>query len=164
MVLTTVCLVDEEMVLTTVCLVDKEMVLTTVCLVDKEMVLTTVCLVDKEMVLTTVSLIDKEMGLTTVSLIDTGRHREETLHYTGIACWLERRTRDRKFRVQIPAGAAGEFFLQSQLCVLTLTRCPFHPYVTAVARKRPRSFCRKCRWQITSEHTYTFDSTKVGVG
>ena len=27
----------------------------------------------------------------------------------GIACWLERRTRDRKVRVRIPAGAAGEF-------------------------------------------------------
>ena len=28
------------------------------------------------------------------------------------------------------------FLLQSQLCVLTLIRCPFHPRVTAVARKR----------------------------
>ena len=27
----------------------------------------------------------------------------------GTACWLERRTRDRKLRVRIPAGAAGEF-------------------------------------------------------
>ena len=37
-----------------------------------------------------------------------------------------------------------------QLCVLTLVQCPFHPHVTAVARKRPRSFCQKCRWQVTS--------------
>ena len=29
------------------------------------------------------------------------------------------------------------FLLQSQLCVLTLIWCPFHPCVTAVARKRP---------------------------
>ena len=29
-----------------------------------------------------------------------------------------------------------------------LTRCPLHPRVTAVARKRPRSFCEKRRWQI----------------
>ena len=29
-------------------------------------------------------------------------------------------------------------------------RYPFHPRVTAVARKRPRSFCQKCRWQVTS--------------
>ena len=52
------------------------------------------------------------------------------------------------------------FLLQSQLCVLTLIRCPFHPRVTAVARKRPRSFCKKCRWQVTSKHAYTFDLTK----
>ena len=32
--------------------------------------------------------------------------------------------------------------------------------VTAVARKRPRSFCQKCRWQVTVKHAYTLDSTK----
>ena len=52
------------------------------------------------------------------------------------------------------------FLLQSQLCVLTLIRSPFHPRVTAVARKRPRPFCRKCRWQVTSKHAYTLDSAK----
>ena len=36
--------------------------------------------------------------------------------------------------------------------MLTLIRCPFHPRVTAVARKRPRSFCQKCRWQVTPKH------------
>ena len=36
----------------------------------------------------------------------------------------------------------------SQLRVLTLIRCPFHPRVTAVARKRPRSFCQNCRSQV----------------
>ena len=50
--------------------------------------------------------------------------------------------------------------LQSQLCVLTLVRCPFHPCVTAVARKRSRSFCPKCRWQVTPKHAYTLDRTK----
>ena len=34
------------------------------------------------------------------------------------------------------------------------------PCVTAVARRRPRSFCRKCRWQLTPKHAYTFDPTK----
>ena len=43
---------------------------------------------------------------------------------------------------------------------MTLIRCPFHPRVTAVVRKRPRSFCQKCRWQVTPNHTYTFDPTK----
>ena len=49
---------------------------------------------------------------------------------------------------------------QSQLCVLTLTRCPFHPRVTTVARKRPRSFSQKCRWKIRDKHAYTLDPTK----
>ena len=31
----------------------------------------------------------------------------------------------------------------------------FHPCVTAVARKRSRSFCQKCRWQVTAKHAYT---------
>ena len=63
--------------------------------------------------------------------------------------------------VRIPAGAAGDFLLQSQLCVLTLIRCPFHPHVTAVARKRPRSFCQKCRWQVTpKEEACNFEPTK----
>ena len=53
------------------------------------------------------------------------------------------------------------FLLQSQLCVLTLIRCPFHPCVTAAACKRPQSFCQKCRWQITPKHAYTFDPTKL---
>ena len=44
--------------------------------------------------------------------------------------------------------------------MLTLIRCPFHPPVTAVARKRPRPFCQKCRWQDSPKHAYTLDSTK----
>ena len=52
------------------------------------------------------------------------------------------------------------FLLLSQLCVLTLIRCPLHPRVTAVARKRPRSFCQKYRWQVTRKHAYTFDPVK----
>ena len=55
-----------------------------------------------------------------------------------------------------------KFLLQSQLCVLTLIRCPFHLLVTALARKRPRSFCQKCKWRVTPEHASTFDSTKSG--
>ena len=41
------------------------------------------------------------------------------------------------------------FLLQSQLCVMTLIPCSFHPHVTEVARKRPWSFYKKCRWQVT---------------
>ena len=53
------------------------------------------------------------------------------------------------------------FLLQCQLCVLTLIQCLFQPRVTAVACKRPRSFCQKCRWQVTSKHAYTLDPTKL---
>ena len=31
------------------------------------------------------------------------------------------------------------------------------PPVTAVAHKRPWSFCQKCRWQVTPKHAYTLD-------
>ena len=44
------------------------------------------------------------------------------------------------------------FLLPELTCVLTLVRCPFHPGVTIVAHKRPRSFCQKCRWQVTPKH------------
>ena len=36
-------------------------------------------------------------------------HRRIMTPGAGIACWLERRTRDRKVESLIPAGAAGEF-------------------------------------------------------
>ena len=44
--------------------------------------------------------------------------------------------------------------------MLTLIWCLFHPRVTAVVLKRPRSFCQKCRWQVTPEHIYDHDLTK----
>ena len=47
------------------------------------------------------------------------------------------------------------FLFLSQLGVLTLTWCPFHPRVTAVARKRPRSFCQNCRWHRLHLNTNT---------
>ena len=50
----------------------------------------------------------------------------------------------------------------------TLSRLPFcadshsvyvPPRVTAVARKRPRPFRKKCKWQVTPKHAYTLDTT-----
>ena len=52
----------------------------------------------------------------------------------------------------------GFFSPESTLCALI--RCPFHPCFTVVARKRPRSFCQKCRWQIKPKQAYTLDPTK----
>ena len=70
----------------------------------------------------------------------------------------ERRTHDRKVASSNPGRSGGR--ISSKVCVLTLIRCPFHPHVTAVARKRPRSFCQKCRWQVTHKHEYIPDPTK----
>ena len=55
-------------------------------------------------------------------------------------------------RVRIPAGTAGEFSSPgSTFCADLLFRYPFHPRVTTVARKKSRSFCQKCRWQVTAK-------------
>ena len=74
----------------------------------------------------------------------------------GIAQWLEHRTRDWKVAGLNPCWNGGRIFFSRVdfLCWL-LFRYPFHPRVTAVARKRPRSFCQKCRWQVTAKHAYT---------
>ena len=45
--------------------------------------------------------------------------------------WHQLSDRDRKV-------ASSNFLLQSQLCVLTLIRCPLHPRVIAVARKKKK--------------------------
>ena len=56
------------------------------------------------------------------------------------------------------------FLLQSQLCVLTLIQCLFHPRVSAVACKRPRSFYPKIRCQVyTWTHIHSWPN-EVRVG
>ena len=86
----------------------------------------------------------------------------ENIPGAWIACWLERGTRDRKVGEFEPRQEQRKNFLpQSQLCVLALIRRAFHPLVfNGVARKRPRSFCQKCRWQVTPKQAYTLDPTK----
>ena len=44
---------------------------------------------------------------------------------------------------------------QTHFNVYTLSRYPFHPRITAVARKRSWSVCQKSGWQVTAKHTYT---------
>ena len=59
-----------------------------------------------------------------------------------LALLVECRTRDRKFSSSNPSGSGGRiFFSRVLLCKMTLMRCSFEPRVTAVAHKRPRSFC-----------------------
>ena len=74
----------------------------------------------------------------------------------GIAQWLERRTRDWKVAGSNPCWNGGRIFFSRVdfLCWL-LFQYPFHPRVTTVARKKSRSFCQKCRWQVTAKHAYT---------
>ena len=74
----------------------------------------------------------------------------------GIAQWLEHRTRDWKVAGLNPCWNGGRIFFSRVdfLCWL-LFRYPFHPRVTTVARKKSRSFCQKCRWQVTAKHAYT---------
>ena len=71
---------------------------------------------------------------------------------TGIAQWLERRTRDWKVAGSNPCWNGGRiFFYRVDFLCWPLFRYPFHPRVTAVARKKSRSFCQKCRWQVTAK-------------
>ena len=67
--------------------------------------------------------------------------------------WLERRTRDWKVAGSNPCRSDGRIFFSRVdfLCWL-LFLYSFHPRVTAVARKSSRSFCQKCRWQVTAKH------------
>ena len=59
-------------------------------------------------------------------------------------------------RVRVPAGAAGEFSSELILCA-DFYPVSFPRRVTAVARKRPRSFRQKCGWQVTPKHAYTIE-------
>ena len=64
-----------------------------------------------------------------------------------------------RLQVRIPAGAAGECFsLRLTLCADSYS-VSVPPRVTAVACKRPRSFCQKCRWQVIPKHAYFLDPT-----
>ena len=74
----------------------------------------------------------------------------------GIAQWLECRTCDRKVVGLNPCWSGRRIFFSrvNFLCWLLFWHL-FHPLVTAVACKRPRSFCQKCMWQVTAKHMYT---------
>ena len=86
-----------------------------------------------------------------------------TYFVARIACWLERWTCDWKVVSSNPSRSGGRICFSSQLCVPTLIRCPVHPRVTAVARKRSRLFCQKCRWQVTTKHAYSWPTKSSGL-
>ena len=80
------------------------------------------------------------------------------MHYRNT---FEHWTHDRKVVGSSPGRSGGRIFFSrvNFLCWL-LFLYPFPPpCVTAVADKRSRSFCQKCRWQVTPKHTvYTIQS------
>ena len=92
----------------------------------------------------------------TTVLLSTATKHLPFLLGAGIVQWSECRTRDRKVAGSNPCGTGGRIFFSrvNFLCWL-LFRYPFHPRVTAVTRKRPLSFCQKCRWQVTAKHGCT---------
>ena len=75
----------------------------------------------------------------------------------GIAQWLEHQTREPKVAGSNPWRFGGRIFFSmvNFLCWLSF-RDPFHPGVTAVSRKIPRSFCQKCRWQVTVKYAWAW--------
>ena len=73
-----------------------------------------------------------------------------------IAQWLELQA-----RVRLPAGAVREFSSPGSAFCADLFSYPFHTRVTAVARKRSRSFCQKCRWRVTAKHACTLRLLEV---
>ena len=91
-------------------------------------------------------------------------HDEKSTVTTGTAHRIECQTRDQKVVSLNPGKKWWEnFLLRSQLCVLTVILCPFHPHVTIVACKKPQSFCQKCRWQVTPNmHTSSTQRSQSG--
>ena len=74
---------------------------------------------------------------------------------------VERCAHDRKVASSNPCRTGGRFFFSRvNFLMLTFIWCPFHPHDMAMACKRPRSFCQKCRWQFIPKRAYTLDPTK----
>ena len=81
------------------------------------------------------------------------RSREQM---AGIAQWFECQIHDWKVASSNPCRSSRRIFFSRVdfLCWL-LFWYPVHPRVTAVARKRSRSFCQKCMGQVTANHAFT---------
>ena len=65
-----------------------------------------------------------------------------------------------RLQVRLPEGAKGEFsFQELTFCADSYSESvPSH--VTVVARKRPQSFFKKCKWEVKDKYAYTLDPTK----
>ena len=84
----------------------------------------------------------------------------KALRGAEIACCQSAGLVIKRVRVRIPAGASGEFSSPELILCADSYSASVLPRVTAVASKRPRSFCQKGRWQVAPKHAYPFDPTK----
>ena len=80
----------------------------------------------------------------------------------GIAFWYTRRqTRDRKVASSSPGRSGGRIFSPPQRnFYVDSYSVSILPGVNEVARKRPRSFYQKCRWQVSRKRAHTLEPTK----
>ena len=90
-----------------------------------------------------------------------------TMYYLNVQCSQNKTKTKPKHQQQVGSGdssvvraqdswSKGRGFSRVNFLCWLLFRYPFHPRVTAVARKRPRSFCSKRRWQVTAKHAHTW--------
>ena len=78
----------------------------------------------------------------------------------GIACWWSAGLVIERLRVRVPARAAGQFSSPQLTFCADSYSVSVPSRVTGVTRKRPRSFCRKFKWQVILKHAYVLDPTK----
>ena len=69
-----------------------------------------------------------------------------------IAGWQSAGLMIKTLRVSIPARAAGTFSSPELTLCANCYLVSIPPLCTAVACKRPQSFCQKCRWLITPRY------------
>ena len=79
----------------------------------------------------------------------------------GMACWLERRTRDRKLASSNLGRNGGRIFFSivNFVCRL-LFGVRSNPVLPQWHVKDPGHSAKKCSWKVTPKHAYTFDPTK----
>ena len=78
---------------------------------------------------------------------------------------VERRNRDRKVVSSNPGRSGGRIFFSRVSCVCWLLfGVHSNPLVTAVACKRPKPFCQKCRWQVIHKKSIHPWPNEVGEG
>ena len=80
----------------------------------------------------------------------------------GCSSVLEHQTHDQEFLGLIPDRSSRQISPSDRVSFLRwlLFQFLFHVCITAVAHKRPRSFCKEFRWQVPAKHAYMHDPVK----